>query len=583
MARPHLATLGLLVLVPYGLDRLAAPVEPLDPQRELASLVPAECLAYVESQGLEDLLRAGLDHPFVVELLASELGQAFLADAEASPRQLLAFADAVAGTPVLDALADVVSGGVALGVVPDEPGRLVLILRGSDSDETESRLHRAFDLLEAQIGQPGALDEPHRNLRGAEVWKVGEAFVARRDALIVLGSERGMLRDVLDLAADADAPGLAGDARFRRAYDRRRPDELFFAWADLGTFEETREGELQDLREAARNPGVHALLGPAVATLATADELVIHGRLDGAALELDVRGAGTEAASPLLPGARGQGGAIELSSPDDVANALLYRDYAALFQHRVELFPPESLPAFAKTISDMGLFFGGRDIGEDVLPHVSPWIRLVSRPVDFAEGVRPEIPLPALAAVAAVEDGATGNDFITAFQTLISILNVDQAQKSGRMMQLSLGLEGDVQITSASYPPPGPEDGVDVSYNLRPACALVGRHLVLGTHVDLVRALVRELSKGSGAATVARESLRLDGPAVAAVVEDNFEALVMNKVLEDGVTREEAEEEIGGLRLLAASLREVGFATAHPAADEVELSLSIRLGEEASR
>ena len=155
-----------------------------------------------------------------------------------------------------------------------------------------------------------------------------------------------------------------------------------------------------------------------------------------------------------------------------MASALLYRDFAGLLQNRVELFPAEALPSMAELMTNFALFFGGRDLGDEVLPGLSPWVRIVARPVEFDPGREPELPLPAAVAVARLQDATVdGERFVTAFQTLIGIINVEQAQQAQPMLQLRLGREGAVDVTSARFHTPGPEEGVDMRYNLlsRPA------------------------------------------------------------------------------------------------------------------
>jgi len=175
--------------------------------------------------------------------------------------------------------------------------------------------------------------------------------------------------------------------------------------------------------------------------------------------------------------------------------------------------------------------------------------------------------------VAQLEDAdVRGPEIEAAFQSVISIINIDQAQKSGTMMQLRMQMEDDVMITTARYLEPGPEDGIDMRYNLEPSCAVAGGHLILGTHTDLVRAVIRQLKSAStdtAAPRAGTESLRLAGAPLARAVRDNFETLVMNKVLEDGVERKEAEDEIGGLRLLLSTIERAELSVDYPVAGSV--------------
>jgi hypothetical protein len=570
-----LGALALLPLVvPFAFEgAFAGPPDPIAPDRDIATFVPERSLFYVEGCGLAPILDQGLEHPFVRTLLAGEFGRALLADAEQQPADLIAFADALIERPLLPALARLSSRGVAVaGTAKPGGGKFVLILLGSDATLLEQMLTRAFDLVEEKYGIPGALDRPRRTIRGADYWTLGEDLcVARRDVLFVAGNDEGLVRDVLDLAADADALGIMANDSFEALAGERANLPTLWAWADLERAEKQNPEGLAKLRNFNGNPGGQSLLGPGFCALGTSSTLSASLTVDEHDIVLDARGQGPNITQVLAPSESRFQPPPLLVFDDEVAHGLLYRDYGAIVRNRVDLFPAETLPKFAETVSNLALFFGGKDIGEDVLPGVSPWIQVVSRPLDYDTGRAPEIPLPGVALVAELENAGTrGPEVEAAFQSVISIINVDQAQKSGTMMQLRLQLEGDVQITSARYLAPGPEDGVDMRYNLEPACAVVGDYFVLGTHTDLVRAVVRRLSDSTtGVRTSAgAETLRIAGAPVAKAIQDNFETLVMNKVLEDGVERKEAEDEIGGIYLLLSTIEQMQLEVTYPVDDD---------------
>lgn len=569
----RLAPLGALVLLPFVAPFLrGTPPAPIDGKREIASFVPAQSLVYLEACGLDPLLAQGLEHPFVRSLLGSEFGRTLLAASDTTPAGLLARAEERIGRPPLAALRSLTSRGVALGLVPvpgSEKPDFVLVLHGEDPALLRELLGVGFDALEEQYGVPGALDRPHDEARGADLWYLGEDLaIAERQGLLVVSNERDLVRDVLALAADAGGAGMLAVEGFADQHRSRSGAETLLAWADLERLERIEGNELAKLRDIHSNPGALGLLGPGLAGLATARQVTAWLAIEGPEVDLGLHGVGAAPAAALLPRAAGAGGtfARPLALPrttTDVAQGLVYRDYAAFVRERVTLLPAEALPGFSQALSTFSLFFGGQDFGEDVLPEVSPWIRVVARDLAYDEGREPENPLPGLAVVAELADPQRdGDEWITAFQTLIGILNADRAQKrDGGMMRLSLGLEGEVEITSASFLAPGPGDGVDLRYNLQPACAVAGGSLVLGTHEDLVRSVVRQLvaeDARDAAPPVDRseqgEHLEIAGAAAARALEQNFETLVMQKVLDEGVTHEEAEEELGGLRLLLASI-----------------------------
>ncbi len=579
-AKGPLGSMPLLALL-IPLLRQTHPA-PLDPAREIPALLPARSLAVVDWSGLQPLLELGLDHPFVRNLLQTELAEALLAGAEKRPEDLLALGEHFLGRPVLPALAGL-ARHAALAVAVDPAGpRFVLVLQGDDATLLESTLSAAFERVDAALGLGGALDEPHQRVNGAEVWELGEELtLARREALFIASNDEGLLRDVLDLAADPEGEGLLARAEFRAHWERRDPEAALFGWIDLDALGRIDPENFAKLAEVPRRPEAQFLLGPRASALAAARSLSVSLAVEETGFELAARSAGAPHA--LLSQRNGFGAPVLPRAPDDVFAGVVERDFATLLGRRVELFAPEFQPTFAEALSNLALFFAGKDVAEEVLPLVSPRLALVSRPVAFEKGREPEIPLPAGALIVELSDPErAGGELISAFQSLIGLINVDRAQKARSGMQLRLALEGGIEISSARFPTPGAEDGVDLLYNLEPACAVVGRHLVLGTHVALVRSLVRELQAGIGAAAALggdAEWLEASGAELARLVQANFEVLVQNKVLDEGVSLAQAEEELGGFRLLLASLARVCLALEHEDEGQILLRASFELAE----
>jgi len=287
---------------------------------------------------------------------------------------------------------------------------------------------------------------------------------------------------------------------------------------------------------------MQGVFGAELAGLASAPALVATLRLEGQGLELELQGLEPRRVAALAAGARPAEVPAELSGASG-AEALLYRDYGAFFRERNALFPAEALPKFAEAITNGALFFEGRDLGEEVLPHLSPWVRVVVRELEFAPERRPEIPLPGIALVAVLDTPEEGAGWQAAFQTIVSIANVDQAQKGQRGMRLALGREGEVELSSARFTTPRPGEGIDIRHNLEPCLAVVNRHLVVASHEALARELVRELA-GRDPGRTGREFLRIEAAAVLAALRANHGTLVAKKQVEEGLEREAAEAEL---------------------------------------
>jgi hypothetical protein len=569
---------ALLVLSVWRPWPSTEPVAPLASERALASLVPARCLVYLEAAELAPLLEAGLAHPFVRTLRHGELVRALEGSWKHSPEAALSAADAWLGSPLTTTAGELCARGLALAFDPATEGGVVLTL-GRDGATVERELTRVLDALERQLGWSGGLDAPNTRWSGADVWRLGEVALARRDALLVLGNDEELVAEVLELAGEPEADGLLGRPGFERHHQARPPGSTAWAWLELTELEAHGDDGYRALRAANRSPAVQGLLGADLAALLSARAVSVALLLGEEELELRARAFEAPRVVELAPHARPGSLPATPGSPG-LADALVYRDYARYFTQRGQLFEPEVLPKFAEAITTGALFFEGEDLGEAVLARLSPWLRLCVRPLAFEDALRPEIPLPGAAVVAVLDDPRAGEPWLAAFQSLVALANVDRAQRSEAALRLQLVREGEVEISAARFATPRPGEGVDVRYNLEPAAAVVGRHLVLGTHLGLVLELVRELEgREPEGAEGAREELTLESAGWRAALAANQGAYVANAMLSKGLSRAAAEDEFAVLGAVLATLAGVRLEQSEAAPGEPELRLSIALAD----
>jgi hypothetical protein len=591
---PIAAVLPLVLLAALGRSHggdagLHAPAG--DPTH--ADLAPQGALIYLEFQDSSDLLTLGLEHPLARTLLASGTARAILSPWAESPAGALAMLDERAGFPVLPALADVGARGAALSVSLQgaKPAWLVS-LHGADESAVKNALERALASAAEKFGYPGAFDEPAERRDGVELWRIGpELAIARRETWILAAGDEEGVRAALARMDAGRGTGLSASEDFRDVYAAREGGATLWGWlalAKLRALQEIADGDegLVELAAAAAQPSAQFLLGPALALIGRSRTLSLGLEVRGEDLAFTL-GAQTidgGAAAALLPALEASASAIPPGGSRNQLAAVLYRDMAGIFRDRADLFAPQAQPGFAEAESNLALFFGGRDVEESLLPHIDPWIGVLVRPVVFDARAQPEAPLPALALLARVDDPeAVGRDLVAGFQTMISLINVDRAQKGQDALLLELDAQSGVTVTAARFRPPNPEDGVDLRYNLEPACALVGNTFVVATHRALVKELVRELSaqETPGASGRGGEWLRLSGPALADAVRQHSELLVMSQVLEKGKSQERARAEIEYLReiLELVELFELDVRRTAASAIRVDARLDLRRPE----
>jgi hypothetical protein len=219
------------------------------------------------------------------------------------------------------------------------------------------------------------------------------------------------------------------------------------------------------------------------------------------------------------------------------------------------------------------------------------------RSIEFDGGTAPTIALPAACMVARITDETVGQGLVSAFQTTIGIANLEASRQRRPALRLDLALVDGVTVTRARFPRPRAVDAagaplpVDVRYNLAPACALVGEHLVVGTHHALVTELVRELVAALPAAppaTALRDSdltdhIELNGAALAALLRANRETLTLNAMLEEGKPRARAEAEIEALAALLQSCAHIDLVARAHGPGRLSLQLTARLASTGAR
>jgi hypothetical protein len=572
-----------------------AALRELPAERPVLALLPPDALVVLDAPGIAGLAARGLDDPLVRALLHGGVDDLLRAGAGAGAGELLERGDDAVGFPLLATFASLAHGGAALAIDAGRGGvGWTLALRGDDAELLRATLLDGFARLEAQYGSPGGtIDGGRRTVRCADTWRIGDGLaLAQLGALFLASNTPGRLEDALERAATAEPPAStlahalpASSAAtvLRAAVDLERLDGL----ASFGLLPGMRK-----LRAMHGLPAVQLLLGAGVAELGSARALGFALELDGTRLRARVEGVGTADSGGLSPHAGALAPPALARNEHDVADALVYRDLSAAFRERVDRFArfaPEAMPGFAKAEADLALFFGGEDLARDVLPGISPWMRLVAREIEFAPERRPENTLPAAAVILALDDKAsadadrapraTGTKLATAFQTLIGAVNLQRAQERKPGFLLALEPAGEHTLTTAGLPTPRAADGIDLAYNLEPACAQVGDLFVLATHAALARQLVLEL--GPGRAEVRAdltERWSLEGASAARIVAANRATLVAQNALDKGHSFDAARAEVAALERLVALVDSLRIEVASSAAGgERAVALTLEL------
>jgi hypothetical protein len=261
--------------------------------------------------------------------------------------------------------------------------------------------------------------------------------------------------------------------------------------------------------------------------------------------------------------ASGKGAGPLVGPPGTIASLSLWRNWAAIWEAKADLFSPETVQGFAQLDTFAGQFFGVREFGPDVLGAFEPHWRLVVAAQDY-QSVKPvpEVKYPGLAFVTELND--PDSDFAqrlkVAFQTFVGLSNVDAVQKKGPPLELGSEQVEGITLATARYMVPKTDSPAatspDARYNVSPSAAQVGKYFILSTSAGLARALIKDLKNADAPRKLSGESsetavLEADGAELARLLELNRARLAMQLMLSRGLTKEKAEAEVGkGLELL---------------------------------
>lgn len=547
---------------------LAAPA--IAPGKQaLAACFPETTFAYAELADPGSLLQRAsfntlLDRAGALGALPADMRQKIDAG--------LTLATWVAGDDPFDLGASLAAGGLAVGLAPGTAAQPAwsLVMRGNDPDLLDRMLTLGFARL-----APGSdlLSTPHERIAGADVWNLGEELsVARDGATLYAAGNASALRALLQRADQ-------GGASLAAAPDFALPTHGDVAvWLNRKGLVQLSKGDnpLQRMDRVPHLPEVQLLLGAGLAELVTSTSFGFSVDLSAGGVAIELIGHAPQGRTGLAPTAAAP--APRLASAASMAWGQVHRDLDGIVGRRNQLFAPELQPRFSKVLGELAIFFGGIEIEEDLLPAIGPWVEVGVASMDFGSAPRPDLAMPGLVALFDVDPEREPN-LMAAFQTAISIGSAERAQNGLLPYVLTLKPAGEAIITTGQLPKPAAGAGVDMAYNLAPACAFFDGTLVLGTHEAIVRAALQDLAANARAtASSAVEAVHLAGAPLADLVQASREYLIMGAVLNDGKSRARAEADIS---MLTAGLQALDHAdiSLTDTVNQLRLKLELVLAE----
>lgn len=550
-------------------------------------LLPPTTAAYAHLASPVEFVRSVLEHPVHERAKADQS----LAKLYASPQMFamragVAMAELGVGMKWPEAV-DVLAGeGITLAFDPQTEGA-VAILRSGDAEKLPELVRTILRLAGDSRAENNQKGIESGEYRGVPVYRLNEAAMGLLPEAIVITNKKELGQWVIDAALDRPDETFAQTSIYRRALADASKDAAAHAILNLDVIRDL--GGVEKLMEESRgNPAAEFLFGGIYENLEHAPFVLIELGLDDRSVSLGAR-------TPHSPewvseqrefyfGPEGQGIAPAAIDVDEtILNLRTHRDLAGMWRYAGDLFNQEINDGFAQAETTLSTLFAGRDFVEEILAEIQPgWQLIVSRQ-NFEDVLpKPALRLPSFALVGQFRDASEMNPQLKRiFQSMVGFFNVVGAMEGNPQLDQDITEDNGVRLLSSSFVPV-PEDRESVSasihYNFSPSLALAEKHFVLSSSFELAKRIAAQLDQPGRETDAANLQLTLSADALRSTLADNRNQLVSNNMLEEGATREEAENQIDLLLTVVGWFDEF-TASLRPSDDELRLQLRLTLDD----
>ncbi len=544
-------------------------VAPATEVADLAELLPEELIAVAEARGLGARMRDLPTSSLKERLFALPAWKQY----QKSPAyvELMAgygFVELVGGMKAHDLLDAVLGEQLVVALVTGEtmPG-LVGAVRIGDLDRADHLMQVARTLAAMAKEEPPAWRT--ESLGGVEALVVREQlYVGQVGRDLLFASTKGRFAELATRAiagVSMPPPALVAAAR------ASAPQDAIVALALDGPRVTAISGKESWLPVRQDDFVGAALLGDlfALAARAPVVPMSLHGSAESLVFEVALP---APADAPLPTAYRGFGHANAaqplptLHPPGMLLTWSMRRDLAALWADHGELCQDKVGAELALAKANLGIFFGGRSLPDEVLPALDESILFVlSRQTFPGVASPPALRYPAGAMIwqARGDHERLGREFANGVQMAIALFNVDSAQKNQAPYELFVDAHRGVQITGGRLPRDDDRAVEPERLNASPCFARVGARLIVASTVELMQALIDELSVGqmATAPSGALTWIEVDGRNVAELALEDRDALIAQATLEQGKSLEQANLEQAFLVDIAREVAKLRLST----------------------
>ncbi|MCP4172499.1 MAG: hypothetical protein GY758_17190 [Fuerstiella sp.] len=553
------------ILCCLSLITAADPVTAAD--RTASSLLPDTTVFYAEIANPSDLISTIFDHPLRENIESLEPYR--MATNTVGYRAFLTgrkFVEIQLGMEWREAIETLTSRGIYLGVDAKTQG-VALLINGKDAASMDLFRNKLLEL--SKLGKnPEQIKEGE--YRGVTAYEVNKSKFAVVDDWLLITNKGDLGKVLLDRFLDGTETSLTENENFQAARKSRNRNASVWAYADIATVRDS--GVAPQLYSGqSSNPGVELLVGGFLSTLQ---------KTPFASAQLNASHQGIELGFSMphkhdwVPeernfyfGPDGTGhGPILPHTKNTLFTLSTYRDISEMWLRAGDLFNENINDGLAQADASLTTFFSGKDFGEDILGSLTPQVGFVAARQDFTDILPvPTIKLPQFALVMQLKDpGKMARELRRTFQSMIGFFNVVGAMEGRSQLEMDIDkLDNGAELITSVYIPDEDDAAstrADIIYNFSPSVGFFGERFVVASTHRLARELV-QADVPADDSELGNTHVQLEGDILRQVLNDNRGQLVSQNMLEDGNSREEAEntidlllEVVGYFKHLSASI-----------------------------
>jgi hypothetical protein len=463
--------------------------------------------------------------------------------------QMLTYVEKELGAKWPDLLDQLAGGGIALGTTFGDNAPAVLVIQGTDEQQTAKAFDLLYRILDDELARQGFKGGLVKGTnRGAETFRLGDSFYyARVRSTVLISNKEEALGEAI-LTATTDK-GVTTKKTLHEARKLLPKDPLAWLWIDFAAVKQTQE--TKDFFDATRKDFLQTLVAGSTIDCVRRSDFVALGLYQEAkgfrlALRLPAgRDAFPEEFAFHVP-PKGQPGSLPLLEPPGVLASLSFHlDIGYYWKHREQFIPEEMRKQLEEGEKQLSKFLPGSVKFGELLEMWGPYHRLVAvnhdvPPYKTVPGQR----FPAFGYVATMRDPKFGQQVESTVRSAALITTFQFGLK------MSETEHDGVKIVAYRFPEGKEmaEDPDNVRFNFEPCFAHVEGQFIAATTVELCKKLIVEV-KRTAKVPPSPAVWRGKGYAVGAAnaLAALPEPLVTDAILTGGVGIEDARKQVDAL------------------------------------